>query len=108
MVTLLPMQEFLSTFGQAMRVRINLSPYDGHPFDCACGAVHSIESCKELLCQGYRRVIAVCPDNSNYLTNIKVQTFLIFKFLGFKSLNGTLISTEEDEELLRYVLAQLR
>lgn len=107
MVTLLPMHEFLSSFGRAMNVRMNLSPYYGHSYECACGQTHPVEFYSELLCQGYWRVITVCPNDSNYLTNIKIRRIFIFKFLGFQSLNGTYIELPADKLLLTQVLAEL-
>ena len=107
-VELLPMEDFLLSFGNAMRNRMDLSPYYGHCYECACGGVHFMDSRTSLVLQGFWKVLAICPDNPTYLTNIKVQMFMMVKFKGFKSLCGTQVTSDYDEHLLLTVLDQLK
>ena len=107
-VKLLPLDNFLKSFGNAMHNRMDLSPYYGHWYQCACGGEHVMDSRTSLVLQGYWKVMAICPEDLTYFTNIKVQMFMMVKFKGFKSLCGTRINTAEDQQLLMAVVDQLK
>lgn len=108
MVPLLPMEKFLTSFGRMMRLRMDVSPYFGHEYECACGARHKLDYHIELLCQGYWKVIAVCPDDPDYLTTVKIHMLLMVKFLRLKGVNGTRIDAEDDYQLLCGVFRSLK
>ncbi len=101
------MYAFLESIGVAMRVRMNLSLYDGD-FDCACGKKHHYGSHIKLLCQGKWRVVMECPDNPDYLTCVKIKMFMMAKFKGFESLSGYCIQNEVERQLLRITFNSLR
>jgi len=108
MVTLLPMDKFIFSFGRMKRVGMDLSIYYGHEFECACGFNHELDDNTELLCQGFWKVMAVCPDRQDHITAIKIRMFLMVKFLGFKSINGARICAEDDLQMVKIMLHYLR
>ena len=79
MVKLLPTEQFIESIGRAMKVRMDLSLYYGNQFECACGKEHKFDYRTKLLCQGYWRVVMVCPDDESHLTNVKIKMFLMVK-----------------------------
>jgi len=95
------------SFGRAMRNGMDLSMYNGNPYECACGSTHTFEFNTETLCHGFWRVVAVCPDDPDYLTHVKVRMFLMMKFLGFKGVNGTHLSSDDDRAFLKHIVEQL-
>lgn len=107
-VKLLPLEDFLSSFGNAMRNRMDLTPYYGHWYQCACGGEHVMDDRTLLVLQGYWKVMAICPEDPTYFTNIKVQMFMMVKFKGFKSLCGTRVTSGYDQQLLMSVVDHLR
>ena len=77
-------------FAQTMGGRPNMmdmSIYQGHYFECACGQEHVFAQCVEVLRElpGHRLVFA-CPEDPNTLTCIRLKGF--FRFKGFVSLFG--------------------
>lgn len=98
---------FLESIGTAMRVRMDLSLYDGS-YNCACGKIHHYGYRTNLLCQGYWRVVMECPENPDYLTCVKIKMFMMMKFKGFESLAGYHIQDDEDRLILHTVFNSLR
>lgn len=101
------MDAFLESIGVAMRVRMDLSLYDGD-YDCACGKKHHYGPHINLLCQGKWRVVMECPESPDYLTCVKIKMFMMVKFIGFESLSGYHIQNEEERQLLRGTFNSLR
>ena len=108
MVELLSTPKFMVSFGRAMLMRMDISGYYGNEYECSCGNSHTIDAFSYILCQGYWRVMVVCPEDENYITSVKVRMFLMAKFLGFRSLNGVYMQTHEERVLLASWLARLR
>ena len=101
------MDNFLESIGIAMRVRMDLSLYDGD-FECACGKRHRYGPHINLLCQGKWRVVMECPENPDYLTCVKIKMFMMVKFKGFESLSGYHIQNEEERLILHSTFNSLR
>lgn len=88
-------QSFFDGFGNASKNTMNLSMYnDG--FLCACGETHWFDAGINVLCQGYWKIVVFCPNDPTYLTSLKIKTILGVKFKGFKTLDVSHVSTEED------------
>jgi hypothetical protein len=96
------MDAFLQSIGRAMKVRMDLSLYDGD-YNCACGKSHHYGAHVELLCQGNWLVVMVCPENPDYLTCVKIKMFMMVKFKGFESLSGYHIQSIEDKVMLHSI-----
>lgn len=87
-VPLLPLAKFAECTSLGRANRMNVAPYVGHPFQCACGQTHAFDASASPVLRelsGMRLVIA-CPT-SEYVTCVKVQG--IMRFEGFASLFGT-------------------
>jgi hypothetical protein len=107
MVKMLNSEEFLKSIGRMMKVRMNMSQYNGC-FECACGKMHQYSPSMQLLAQGRWRVVIVCPDDINIMTNVSIKTGMMgLKFKGFESISGIKFSTETDRASVMYVFSQL-
>ena len=98
---------FVESIGIAMKVRMDLSLYHGY-YDCACGKKHQDGQHIRLLCQGKWLVVMECPENSDYLTCVKIKMFMMVKFKGFESLSGYHIQNDEERLLLHSTFNNLR
>jgi hypothetical protein len=101
------MDAFLESIGVAIKVRMDLSLYDGD-YNCACGKSHHYGYHVNLLCQGKWRVVMECPENPDYLTCVKIKMFMMVKFKGFESLSGYHIQSDKDRVLLHSAFNSLR
>jgi hypothetical protein len=87
-------------FAETMGGRPNtmdMSPYEGHTFQCACGISHlffssQVEVLREL---PKMRLVFQCPDHPYFATCVKLKGF--FHFKGFKSLFGTKFEKDLDK-----------
>src|SRR3990172_367500 len=73
--------------GEKRPNQMNMTPYEGHPFECACGASHryaftSVPVLRELT---KMRLVLCCPE-TKALTCVRVKG--IVRFRGFESLFG--------------------
>lgn len=93
-------EDFMRDFGKMAKQTMNLSIYKGQ-WQCACGKSHNFnEHTLDIIGQGaVMRLMIMCPDDPHYVTNVKIKTFMIFKFLGFESLSGAKMTDKELEEL---------
>ena len=107
MVKLLPTEQFIESIGRAMKVRMDLSLYYGNQFECACGKEHKFDYRTKRLCQGYWRVVMVCPDDESHLTTVKIKMFLMVKFRGFESIAGHHMQDENEKMALFTVFRSL-
>lgn len=108
MAQLVPMEKFLIKVGRAIHNRMDLSPYWGQPFQCACGFTHRLSPADRILMQGFWRVVIPCPDTENHFSLIKVK---IFSFKANSSLvykTGTKIESEYEMQLLLAMISMLR
>ncbi len=69
--------------------QMNMAPYEGHPFECACGETHkfyedTVSVIREL---PKMRLVFVCPEDE-HVTCVKVKGILRFK--GFEALFGAI------------------
>lgn len=98
---LMPSEDFWKDFGNAARQTMNLSIYrDG--FECSCGKKHWFDESIDVICQGWgQKLVVICPDDSAYLTSLKIKTFMVFKFKGFESLAGTHLTSQADKVCLQ-------
>lgn len=108
MVKLLPMTDFQISVGRSMHIRMELAPFYGASYECACGQEHILEPYSQILYQGFWRIVIVCPDDERYLTCVKIKMILMVKFTGLQSISGTRIKTDTDKLLLANLLAQLK
>lgn len=91
-------------FAEAMEERPNkmdMSAYQGDPFQCACEKSHlfhsnQIQVLRELT---NMRLVFECPDQPIFVTCVKVKG--IFRFKGFESLFG--YKAERSSDLLSWV-----
>jgi len=90
-----PIDFFAETLG-GRQSQMDTSPYDGHPFECACGQNHNFNSLNiEVLRELPKmRLVLACPVTDGYITCVKIKGW--FKFKGFESLFGTKIEEELD------------
>lgn len=87
---------FMNDFGKAAPNSMNMSVYRDN-FQCACGRSHWFDESIDVVCQGgLMKIMVICPDDSSFLTSLKIKTFMVFKFKGFESLSGTHLSGSED------------
>ena len=96
MKLLSPTDFFAETMGGRPN-NMDTSIYDGKPFQCACGKTHLFFSdetdvIREL---SNMRLVFQCPEQSNFVTCVKVKGLFRFKF---DSLFGTKI--EEDLDVI--------
>ena len=90
-----PFEEFMArTFG-GRPSRMNVRPYIGHRFACACGDSHAFDPTSTEVLRELRkmRLVLACP-HSDALTCVKVKGILRFK--GFESLFGAKAEEESD------------
>lgn len=100
-------ESFLNDFGRAAKPTMDMSIYRDN-FQCACGKSHWFDERIDIICEGLMKVMVVCPDDSSYLTSLKIKTFLLVKFKGFESLSGTQLNGQADVESLRTMRALFR
>ncbi len=100
------LNSFLTDFGNAITPQMNMSIYRDN-FQCSCGTTHWFDECIDILAEGRRKVMVACPEQPNYLTALKIKTFMLVKFQGFESLSGTTASREEIDTI-RYGLLRRR
>jgi hypothetical protein len=77
--------DFFAETVEGHSIKTNMAPFEGHPFQCACGKNHlfqldQIQVLREL---SNMRLVLECPDNPYFLTCIKAKG--IFRFKGFES-----------------------
>ena len=98
---MLPVRSFLESFDSKMsRNKMDLSLYEGY-WDCACGQRHYMIQQRNIICQGFWKVMVRCPNDPNTITAVKVNTkFLGMKFKDYESTAGTVVSSEEERSLL--------
>lgn len=87
--------DFAENFGRAAKPVMNMSIYRDS-FKCACGNSHWFDERINIVCEGLMKVMVTCPEDSSYLTSLKIKTFMVFKFKGFESLSGTRLVNQED------------
>jgi hypothetical protein len=104
---IIPTEQFLLSFGKSLRDGMDLSLYYGNNYRCACGELHTIEFYTKILCHGFWRLMVVCPIDPSTITHVKVRMFLMVKFLGFQSINGTHLQSTHDHSLMGFFLAHL-
>jgi hypothetical protein len=104
---MLRLGNFLENFGRAAPPIMDMSIYRDN-FKCACGKTHWFDEFIQIICEGFQKVMVFCPEDQKYITNLKIKTFLIFKFKGFESLAGTHIETTEDEITLKAIKLTMR
>jgi len=87
-LAVVPPGDFMARTAGGRPNQMNTTPYDGHPFHCACGAIHYFEtgSTEVLRELGGMRLVLGCP-HGNAVTCVKVRGIL--RFAGFQSLFGT-------------------
>lgn len=78
--------EFLGETAGGWPPKMNVTPYVGHKFECACGQMHEFTHYTVVMRElsGMRLVLA-CPEQ-DAITCVKVKG--IFRFKGFESLFG--------------------
>lgn len=107
---MLSFEAFLGEFGDLQENTLDMSIYRDS-FQCACGRSHWFDERIDIVGGTFfMKLMVVCPDDHSYLTIIKIKTFMIFKFTGFKSLAGTRMNGEIDLMTLRtarHMLARL-
>jgi hypothetical protein len=100
-------ESFVEGFGLAAINTMNMSLYRDY-FQCSCGENHWFDERINILYQGYWKVVVRCPNDADYLTSLKIKTFMVVKFKGFESLAGTQLENQEEREMLRGYLMLLR
>ncbi len=105
MMTTMP--EFLALIGKPRLHTIPLESYFGHTYVCSCGFAHVFDDKTKVLCEGYNRMILVCPKTSLFLTNVRIRTLLIEVYGGLDGAFGTFVETAEDNCLLNDYLAKV-
>lgn len=104
---MLPFAQFAQDFGRAIKPTMNMSIYRDN-FRCACGQSHWFDERIEIVCEGLMKVLLVCPQDEDYLTSVKIKTFMVIKFKGFESLAGTHISGPQDRLALNTLRSFVR
>lgn len=102
------MTEFQISVGRSMHLKMELSPFYGNLYDCACGQQHSLEFYSQILYQGFWRIVVECPDDPSYLTCVKIRMILMVKFIGLSSISGTRIQSDMDKLMIINLLSILR
>jgi len=86
---ILELEDFFNLTSGGRPNNMNTEPYINYTFECACGNIHkfnkNVNVIRELPKQ---RLVFECPNNSNYVTCVKLKGWLRFK--GFESLYGAL------------------
>jgi len=90
-------EKFMEITGNDIAVGMDLSLFYGSTYECACGDKRAMGWQTKLLCQGYWTVVAVCPDDEDRITLVKVRIFLYVKFLGFQCICGCILDSDEDK-----------
>jgi len=77
--------------------KMDMSPYDGESFLCACGKTHmfylgKVHVLREL---PNMRIVFACPDQPVFVTCLKIKG--LFRFKGFESLFGAKVTEQETE-----------
>jgi hypothetical protein len=101
---ILGVEALLDSFGNAIKPQMNMSIYRDN-FECACGRSHWFDQSIQILCEGKMKILVVCPVDKNFVTILKISTFMILKFRGFVSLAGARAKTNEEVAML-YVLKE--
>jgi hypothetical protein len=78
--------------------RLNMAPYEGVPFQCACGQAHPYHASAVPVLRELRgmRLVLPCPVTERHLTCVKVKGF--FRFKGFESLFGAEIEDDNEDD----------
>ena len=100
-------ERFGQDFGRAAKPIMNMSIYQDS-FECACGQSHWFDATIEIVCEGLMKVMVICPQDSTFLTSLKIKTFMGFKFKGFESLAGAQLVQRDDQALLMAIRAAVR
>ena len=93
-------EKFSNDFGRAAKPTMNMSIYRDN-FQCACGQSHWFDERIDIICEGLMKVMVICPNDTTYLTSLKIKTFMMFKFKGFESLAGTHLESQDEIVALR-------
>ena len=99
--------EFSKDLGTVAEPIMDMSIYRDS-FQCSCGKSHWFDESIDIICEGPMKVMVVCPNDAAFLTNLKIKTFMIFKFKGFESLAGTHLKSTEDFLLLQTICSFIR
>lgn len=87
------LEEMLTEAGVINPIRRNMSPYNGKPFQCACGETHEFMDFMDyrnfLTNGGNAKMLVTCPSNQGIATLIKTKYKFIAFFDKFESLAGT-------------------
>ena len=87
-IALVDIQSFAEQTSNGWACQMNLVPYYGYSFLCACGQKHTFSDQVEVLRElSYSRLVVLCPLDGNAVTCVKITGIL--RFNGFKSLFGT-------------------
>lgn len=104
---MLEFEPFLRDFGNAGRLTMNMSIYRDN-YQCACGKAHWFDEYANIVCQGFYKVMIVCPEDPAYVTTVKIKTVLGFAFKGFESLAGTRMRNDGELLALRTIRLTVR
>jgi hypothetical protein len=85
---LVSFEEFMTRTSGGRQNQMDVAPYVGHAFDCACGSSHAFEpsSSKVLRELPKMHLVLACPQGEA-ITCVKVKG--IFRFNGFQSVFGS-------------------
>lgn len=88
---LLSSTEFFTETMGGRPSKMDMSNYEGHPFECACGKTHIYYSDQvDVLRELHKmKLVFQCPDEPIFITCVKVKG--IFRFKGFEGLFGAKI-----------------
>lgn len=104
---IMPFQRFVEDFGRSAKPVMNMSIYQDN-FQCACGQSHWFDSRIKIVCEGLMKVMVVCPQDSSFVTSLKIKLFMLVKFKGFESLAGTQVKTPAEEAGLKAIYLAVR
>ena|GEM_PF-1493128 len=96
---------FAEDFGRVAKPVMDMSIYRDS-FQCACGKSHWFDENIDIVCEGLKKVMVVCPENAAFLTSLKIKTFLMFKFKGFESLAGAHLQSQNEIDAVRLMRAE--
>ena len=101
-------EEFATFFGRMAKPNMNMSIYRDS-FACACGQSHWFDENKiDIICEGFGKVMVSCPEDTSYITSLKIKTFMIFKFKGFESLAGSRLTSLQEKAALQAIRVAVR
>lgn len=80
---LVGISEFFARTMGGRRPAIDLSIYEGHEFDCSCGASHFFQANHAIRELKGMRLVLQCQQESDFLTCVHIRG--LFWFRGFKS-----------------------